>query len=157
MFWYMKKMAFYLLIAIFFVSLDRWLKYYSLMMPPTDIKIWGDYLQFTFSRNFNIAFSLPLPSDIAAIIASVLVLGLMVYAFNEWKKKEYDAVGLLVIIIFGASSNIIDRFQYGYVIDYLDLKYYTIFNLADAMVTLGAIFLLFASLKNGSRKKLISN
>ena len=54
-------------------------------------------------------------------------------------KKDYIKAWLLLAIIFGAISNLFDRIKYGYVIDYLDLKYFTVFNLADVMIVGGVI------------------
>ncbi|MBU1778489.1 signal peptidase II, partial [Patescibacteria group bacterium] len=48
----------------------------------------------------------------------------------------------MFFIIFGAISNLTDRLEYGYVIDYFSLKYFTIFNLADVMIVIG-VFCLF--------------
>ena len=45
----------------------------------------------------------------------------------------------MALIIFGAVSNLYDRLKYGFVIDYFDLKYFTIFNIADAMIFFGAL------------------
>jgi hypothetical protein len=41
-----------------------------------------------------------------------------------------------VLVLIGAISNLYDRLSYSYVIDYLDLKYFTVFNVADAMIVL---------------------
>ena len=53
----------------------------------------------------------------------------------------------LFAIIMGAASNLFDRLKYGYVIDYLDLKYFTVFNLADAMIIFGVAILLISANK----------
>ena len=60
---------------------------------------------------------------------------------------------LLTTILFGAISNILDRFSYGYVVDYLELKYFTVFNLADMMISGGVIVLLLNNLKGGKFEK----
>jgi signal peptidase II len=50
------------------------------------------------------------------------------------------------LLIGGALGNLIDRVRFGYVIDFIDmgignLRWFT-YNLADAFITVGAIFLL---------------
>jgi signal peptidase II len=60
--------------------------------------------------------------------------------------KRWEVI-ILTFIIFGAISNILDRLIYGYVIDYLELKYFTVFNLADVMISGGAIILLTKTIK----------
>jgi signal peptidase II len=43
----------------------------------------------------------------------------------------------LFLAFLGAFSNLYDRLHYGYVIDYFDLKYFTVFNLSDVMIIIG--------------------
>ncbi len=57
-------------------------------------------------------------------------------------RRNYPLVFCLTFIIFGAMSNLLDRLKYGCVICYLDLKYFTVFNLADIMIVGGALWLL---------------
>lgn len=53
-----------------------------------------------------------------------------------------------VLIISGAVSNIIDRLYFSCVIDFIDLKFWPIFNLADIFIVSGAILLLAKYLKS---------
>jgi signal peptidase II len=47
-----------------------------------------------------------------------------------------------ILIISGAISNIIDRINYGCVIDFIDPKFWPVFNLADVYITIGTILIL---------------
>ncbi len=57
----------------------------------------------------------------------------------------------LTLIASGAIGNTLDRFFYGFVIDFLDFHYlgyhWPAFNVADATIFIGAIFFLFSSNK----------
>jgi lipoprotein signal peptidase len=59
------------------------------------------------------------------------------------RRGKFTASVYSAAIILGATSNLADRFQYGYVIDYFDLKYFTVFNLADVLIVGGTIGLLW--------------
>ena len=50
----------------------------------------------------------------------------------------------IVTLISGAIGNMIDRFKYGYVIDFLDFKLinFPVFNVADIYVTVSMFFVL---------------
>ena len=48
----------------------------------------------------------------------------------------------IILIISGAISNIIDRLYFGCVIDFIDLRFWPVFNLADIYITIGAIILI---------------
>jgi signal peptidase II len=47
----------------------------------------------------------------------------------------------LGLILGGVSGNLIDRVKLGYVIDFLDLRIWPVFNVADSAITVGAILL----------------
>jgi signal peptidase II len=51
------------------------------------------------------------------------------------------ALGLL---IGGSTSNLIDRIRLGHVTDFLDLRYWPAFNLADTFIVVGVGILLLA-------------
>ena len=59
------------------------------------------------------------------------------------------------IIILGAFSNLLDRLLFGYVIDYLNLHFWPVFNLADVMVVVGVALYIVFELKNDSKNKVI--
>jgi signal peptidase II len=51
------------------------------------------------------------------------------------------------LIIGGALSNLFDRVFLGYVVDYIDLRVWPVFNLSDSCITVGIGLLLFYSFK----------
>jgi signal peptidase II len=50
----------------------------------------------------------------------------------------------LGLVIGGSVSNLLDRVRLGYVTDFLDLKYWPAFNLADSFIVIGVCILLGA-------------
>lgn len=48
----------------------------------------------------------------------------------------------LALVLSGAISNLIDRVYYGCVIDFIDLKVWPVFNLADIFICLGVLLLI---------------
>ena len=57
----------------------------------------------------------------------------------------------ILLILAGAISNIIDRFYFGCVIDFIDLKIWPVFNLADIFISVGAIAIIIKTLKHKTR------
>jgi signal peptidase II len=53
----------------------------------------------------------------------------------------------LALILAGALGNLIDRLLFGYVVDFLDLRIWPVFNVADSSVTIGAVLLAYSILK----------
>ena len=45
-------------------------------------------------------------------------------------------------------SNVIDRFRWGYVVDFIDIPLFSVFNLADSLVVGGVGMLIVKNLKS---------
>lgn len=137
----LKNIAIILLIAIFFVS-DRLLKVLSISGRKS-FSLIGDILTFSFTPNYFIAFSLPVGGKILEVTILILIVLMIVFSlYLLFKKYSVPLIIGLAAIILGAVSNYIDRLRLGYVIDYLYLKYFTVFNLADALIAFGTILIL---------------
>jgi len=109
------------------------------------IEIFGDYLRFTYIHNpgmaFGIRFGGPLFFTIFASIASGIIL---IYLYRM-RDERFHARFSLALILGGAIGNLIDRFAYGQVIDFIDVGLrdtrWPVFNIADSAVTVGMIIL----------------
>jgi signal peptidase II len=135
---HIKKMTAFISI-IFFVSADRLFKFLAVGdYAEKQVNILGNFFRFSFMKNYNIAFSLPFSGS----VLNYLIPGIILYFIFSFIfllfKKEYLSALFFLAIIMGAASNFYDRLHYGYVIDYLELRYFTVFNLADAIIVLGA-------------------
>lgn len=132
---------------MFFIG-DRALKALALQQVEAKLLL-GKLFLFNFTKNYNISFSLPLSGPILNILIIAIILGLILVIYKLILKEKCLSLKslLLTFILFGAISNMVDRLQYGYVIDYLELKYFTVFNLADVMISIGVLILIFKLLK----------
>ncbi|MCK5416354.1 signal peptidase II [Candidatus Parcubacteria bacterium] len=127
-------------LAIFFVVIDRLLKSIAIV-DKSEFSIIGDWIGFRFVENYNIAFSLPLGGLFLNILVVIILLCLIIFAIDLSIKKQTVKLFLISNVILGAASNLYDRFRYGFVIDYLDVKYFTVLNVADIMISVGLIIL----------------
>jgi len=142
-----KKMIAINLAVIFFVALDRFFKIFAFANQAGEVNILGEILKFNYKANFYIAFSLPI-SGVWLNAAIGLIILLLIYFFvRMWLIGRRDLSACLFAVIVGAASNLFDRLKYGFVIDYLDLKYFAVFNLADAMIVAGVVLLLISIYK----------
>ncbi|MBC8099444.1 MAG: signal peptidase II, partial [Armatimonadetes bacterium] len=101
------------------------------------------YFQITYSANTGAAFGLlPGVGDIIMLIAVAVVLGMLYFypripAQPPWTRL---AIGL---ICGGALGNVLDRLQYGYVVDFIHYQIpgvvSNVSNLADHAIVLGVI------------------
>ncbi|MDO8668163.1 MAG: signal peptidase II [bacterium] len=127
---------------IFFIAADRWFKVLAIANQGRQIDLIGDILKFNYQANYYIAFSLPLAGQVLEILLVLIISALIFSGLDYWFRHKYSEAILLSLIVLGAISNLFDRLKYGYVIDYLNLKYFTVFNLADALIVFGVIFLI---------------
>lgn len=110
------------------------------------IEIIPGVLQFRFVRNSGGSFGMfQGQSSIIAILATGAVAFLVFYYFrhgrNDWTIGV--AIGLQV---GGAIGNLIDRFRFGYVVDFIDFPRFPTFNVADSAITVGVTLLIYALL-----------
>lgn len=128
-------------LLIFFI-LDRILKAYFL---ASDM-LWQEipYVSFHFVKNTGIAFSISLPHWLLFPLMAAAAFFLFFFFRLSCEKKDFFSFTGLLSLIFGASSNFYDRVVYGYVIDYIDIKNFSVLNFSDIMITLGLIILLFS-------------
>ncbi len=145
------KRSFPLLIGVsaVCVAVDQWTKHWASgkLAYAEPIRVIGDFVQLTYTRNSGIAFGLfagqSFPFYIFSIIAAIAVLVLFLRAkdLTHWRHLS------LAFILGGAIGNLIDRLATGEVVDFILLTWgryeFPVFNVADICVTTGvALFAL---------------
>ncbi|MBX3286413.1 MAG: signal peptidase II [Actinobacteria bacterium] len=114
-------------------------------------------LQFQLLYNTGAAFSMGSGKGLGpwvSLLAIVVVVGLSLGYTSRFRLGAV-AAGL---IAGGAIGNLIDRafrgdagFLHGAVVDFIDLQWWPVFNVADASIVVGAGLLVLASLRSPSR------
>lgn len=135
-----RRIIAYLVIILFFIA-DRYLKFYSSKNPEDYLMKWK-YAGIKFTKNYFIAFSLPIPEGpLIIFVVGAIVVFLIFLSFKYLRAGNYLGEMACLLISVGSVSNLYDRIMFGYVIDYVDIKYFTVLNLADLMIVSGAIIL----------------
>ena len=121
--------------GLIFFMVDRLLKY-IFVAGLISSKI--PFLNYWANR--NLAFSLPLLPAGRLFFYFFLCLILLVIAglfLRAWRQSEILSAGAFWFLLLGAVSNALDRFKYNAVIDFIDFRFWPVFNLADVMIILG--------------------
>lgn len=140
-------------VAAIVILLDQFTKYLAIEYlqgrPPVEVV--GELLRFNFVRNPGAAFSLGAGYTIIfTILAATVAVVIIATA------RKIGSLGWAIAlggILGGALGNLIDRvfrepemFQ-GHVVDFIQLPYFAIFNVADMAVTFSAILIVILTLR----------
>ena len=119
--------------------LDQITKNYFVSHQGSQFIVWEPLLYFGFQGNPNVAFGLPI-NMVVYIIMTTIIFGLLVYlTYQTLKRKEVFQFTLIIFIIAGAIGNLVDRIRFGYVIDFIHVPFWSIFNLADIYIVIAVI------------------
>lgn len=92
-------------------------------------------------RNPGTAFGLLHGRSTALFLASIAVLAVFLFVLWWWGRARGGLFQVaLGLIIGGALGNIIDRIFLGAVVDFIDLRFWPVFNLADAAIVAGVVY-----------------
>ncbi|OGY45223.1 MAG: signal peptidase II [Candidatus Buchananbacteria bacterium RIFCSPHIGHO2_01_FULL_39_8] len=140
-------------LAIFILFIvDRILKFWFLKNPGFSRDFIDDFLSFELETNPGIAFGLPLDGTLLLLLVIVIIFALFNLLRKAYRQRKFLEIFLISLIVFGAISNLIDRLRYGFVIDYINVPFFTVFNLADAMITVGVALLALELFSKNSRR-----
>ncbi len=141
------------------VALDRMVKLYILDNVQVG-EIFGEipYItDFMYVQNTGAAFSIFSNNTmLLALVSGLFLVALLLYKFI--KKPQHFMENLALVLFFsGGLGNGIDRLQYKFVVDFIDIKWFDfpVFNIADIAVVLGAVaaivYVVFFDTKNGDK------
>ena len=92
-------------------------------------------------QNSGIAFGLFSSATAAVIVLTSVAVAWMLVFFARSGSRHPILPAALGLVIGGSVSNLIDRVRLGHVTDFLDLRYWPAFNLADSFIVVGVITL----------------
>ena len=136
-------LAWQILLALVIVLIDRVTKMYVIGNCALGEKF-GELpfvADFVYVQNTGAAFSMLENNTILlSVISVVFIIAIIIYKII--RKPEHFMENLAVTLFFaGGLGNAIDRIQYKFVVDFIDIKWFNfpVFNIADMAVVLGAV------------------
>ncbi|TCJ41200.1 signal peptidase II [Parafrankia sp. BMG5.11] len=145
-----------LAIAVVLFAVDQASKAYvldTLRLQLGETHYLVPFFQFTLTHNYGVSLGMFTAQSDSQRWMLVAVTGVIAAVVTVWllrERKLGDILGL-ALILGGALGNIKDRYELGYVVDFLDLHFgewrpFLIFNVADAAITIGVVIILARSL-----------
>ncbi len=120
---------------------DQLLKLMAQAWLQKPLTVISGLLVFRYEKNTGIAWSIALPPLLIIIMNIALLLVLPFFLIKNLKLDQKLSWLIVSFLLAGALGNLTDRLLRGYVIDFLAIGRFPVFNLADALITI-SIFLI---------------
>lgn len=133
-------------VALVVLGLDQFTKYLvqrhlAYQVPWNPIAALERYVSLTYVTNTGAAFGLfPGLSVVFTAFSFIVIIAIIIYQ-RYIPRDSWLLLSSLGLQLGGAIGNLIDRLCYGYVIDFIDFKFWPVFNVADSAISVGAVCL----------------
>jgi signal peptidase II len=140
------------LVAALVIGLDQWTKrlvqtnlgLYETWTPIPALKGW---FEFNYITNTGAAFGLFKDGNLFFIGVAIVVSAVVLYYYWHLPAGGWLLRLALGLQLGGAVGNLIDRLRIGNVIDFIHVRYWFVFNLADASLVVGVALMAFLLLR----------
>ncbi|HNV97212.1 MAG TPA: signal peptidase II [bacterium] len=135
----MKKVQIILILFLLFI-----IDIVSKILILNKLPIGGVYLfhgvNFELHKNYGVAFGINIYNILIIPISIIITIFLIMEIQETLKLKKYYLSFFIGLIIIGATSNLINRITYGYVVDFISIYFFPVFNFSDLYIIIGVIF-----------------
>ena len=108
-------------------------------------------LRFTYVTNTGSAFGLFPNQTLFLVLASFLGIGVLLVFYKTHPVNNSMLHASLGLQLGGAIGNLVDRVRLGYVVDFIDVGAWPVFNLADSAIMVGLVGLLWTIATTGGK------
>jgi len=123
------------------------------MYQGQSIAVLPPVFYLTYVLNPGAAFGMLANHTNFFIVVSLLVVIGVLVGYRYLPRDRFLAHLALGLLVSGALGNLIDRFRLGRVIDFLDFRFWPVFNLADTAIVIGASLLIIDVWRNDNEKR----
>lgn len=138
-----------LLVMILLLAFDQYTKYLVIvhLKDQPAIVLWKDVLELQYLENRGSAFGLLQNQKFFILFVGFVFMAVILFFLIKLPKtrKYYVVHVALSAIVAGGLGNMIDRFRFDYVVDFISfvLIHFPIFNAADCYIVVFTILLFF--------------
>lgn len=139
----------WLAVSVLVIALDQWSKAWVLATLPefTAVPVIEGFWNWYRTYNTGAAFSFLADAGgwqkYVFMLLAFGISGVMAWMLSRTPRRDWKQALPLALVIGGAIGNVIDRFQHGHVVDFIQWHwrdhYFPAFNIADSAVVGGAI------------------
>lgn len=115
--------------------------------------VFGGLVRLDFTRNTGAAFGFYAGGSVLlGLVAIAICAGIVLY-YRRFAGSPVLVRVALGLILGGAVGNLLDRIRLGYVVDFIDLRWWPVFNLADSAIVVGVALLVLFSFALGNPER----
>ncbi len=134
------------IIAVLVFSSDYLIKtYLRLNFSFQSLPVIKNIFHITVVFNEGAAFGILRGKTLLLIFISIIFILIFCHILKTEKNKNLLFFIASGMILGGALSNLYDRIVFGFVIDYLDVRIWPVFNLSDTCISVGVGLLILQS------------
>jgi signal peptidase II len=105
------------------------------------ISIVDGWLSFSYTLNHGAAFGAFAGDDLLFVLTAVVIVCAILVSVIWFPARRALTLCSLGLQLGGAAGNLIDRVRLGYVVDFIYVRHFPVFNIADAAIVSGACLL----------------
>ncbi len=152
----MNKTFIFTFISLLVVLADQYTKYLvrHKLIEGRSVKLIGKVVYLTYLKNRGAAFSILQGGRWVFVVIAIAAAALIIANIRLVVSNGLLSVGT-ALLLGGIVGNLIDRFFLGFVTDFIDFRFWPVFNIADSAVDIGLliIFIYFLFYGNGKNFK----
>lgn len=139
-------------IVLTLIALDRATKLWAMR----DLRFQGPiqvlpFFELSYVENTGAAFGMGHGANGFFIAVSAALIGVLFRLMRRWPQNALWLQAGGTLVLTGAVANLYDRVAYRFVVDFLYLHHWPVFNVADSCITVGACMLAWG-LKDPEKK-----
>jgi len=135
-------------VSALLVAADQFTKFLivAAFLPGQSVTLGHPFFHLTYVQNTGAAFGLLKGQQTLFVLVSCLVIGCLIREFLIRPAMTARMFWGCALILGGAAGNVIDRVRLGYVIDFIGVGLWPLFNVADSTITIGIGLLILQNL-----------
>jgi len=138
--------------AVVVFGLDRLTKFWVVHSLLLGQELWpGAPVHIHYIENSGAAFSILPNLDWLFLLVALLVVAAALWFWRRLAREAWWVQAAVGMVVGGAIANGIDRITQGYVVDFIQLPHWPVFNVADSGITVGMVLLVLRFLLEGRR------
>ena len=138
--------------AVVVFGLDRLTKFWVTHALFLGQELWpGAPVHIHYIENSGAAFSILPNLDWLFLLVALLVVGAALWYWRRLASEHWWVQAAVGMVVGGAIANGIDRITQGYVVDFIQLPHWPVFNVADSGITVGMVLLVLRFLLESRR------